>query len=84
MTKDLPLERSRPAQSSYQIQYETRALICPTARIWQKKYLQPYPAVFMLEPLTTDAYHMLENQLELPFRPDAQRVIDKGYPQFTK
>ena len=45
----------------------------------QKKYLQPYPAVLSARTIDNGRYHMLENLLELPFTPSAQRVITKGY-----
>ena len=45
----------------------------------QKKYLQPYPAVLSARAIDNGRYHMLENLCELPFSPNAQRVITKGY-----
>ena len=45
----------------------------------QKKYLQPYPAVLAARTIDNGRYHMLENLCELPFSPNAQRVITKGY-----
>lgn len=45
----------------------------------QKKYLQPYPAVLSARTIDNGRYHMLENLCELPFRPDAQRIVTKGY-----
>lgn len=45
----------------------------------QKKYLLPYPAVLSARTIDNGRYHMLENLLELPFNPSAQRVITKGY-----
>ena len=45
----------------------------------QKKYLQPYPAVLSARTIDNGRYHMLENLCELPFRPDSQRVVTKGY-----
>ena len=45
----------------------------------QKKYLQPYPAVLSARTIDNGRYHMLENLCELPFTPNAQRVITKGY-----
>ena len=45
----------------------------------QKKYLQPYPAVLTARTIDNGRYHMLENLCELPFNPNAQRVITKGY-----
>jgi len=45
----------------------------------QKKYLQPYPAVLSARTIDNGRYHMLENLLELPFNPSAQRVLTKGY-----
>jgi len=45
----------------------------------QKKYLQPYPAVLSARTIDNGRYHMLENLCELPFSPNAQRVITKGY-----
>ena len=45
----------------------------------QKKYLQPYPAVLSARTIDNGRYHMLENLLEPPFNPSAQRVITKGY-----
>ena len=45
----------------------------------QKKYLQPYPAVLTARNIDNGRYHMLENLCELPFNPNAQRVITKGY-----
>ena len=45
----------------------------------QKKYLQPYPAVLSARTIDNGRYHMLENLCELPFNPNAQRVITKGY-----
>jgi len=45
----------------------------------QKKYLQAYPAVLSARTIDNGRYHTLENLLELPFNPSAQRVITKGY-----
>ena len=45
----------------------------------QKKYLQPYPGVLSARTIDNGRYHMLENLYELPFSPNAQRVITKGY-----
>ena len=45
----------------------------------QKKYLQPYPGVLFARTIDNGRYHMLENLCELPFSPNAQRVITKGY-----
>ena len=45
----------------------------------QKKYLQPYPGVLAARTIDNGRYHMLENLCELPFSPNAQRVITKGY-----
>lgn len=45
----------------------------------QKKYLQPYPGVLSVRTMDNGRYHMLENLCELPFTPNAQRVITKGY-----
>lgn len=45
----------------------------------QKKYLQPYPTVLSARTIDNGRYHMLENLLELPFNPSAQRVLTKGY-----
>ena len=45
----------------------------------QKKYLQPYPGVVLVRTIDNGRYHMLENLCELPFSPNAQRVITKGY-----
>ena len=44
-----------------------------------KKYLQPYPGVLAARTIDNGRYHMLENLCELPFSPNAQRVITKGY-----
>ena len=45
----------------------------------QKKYLQPYPGILSGRTLDNGRYHMLDNLCELPFSPNAQRVITKGY-----
>ena len=45
----------------------------------QKKYIQPYPGVLAARTIDNGRYHMLENLCELPFIPNAQRVITKGY-----
>lgn len=45
----------------------------------QKKYLQPYPGVLSVRTIDNGRYHMLENLCELPFAPNAQRVVTKGY-----
>ncbi|MDU2587910.1 MAG: Xaa-Pro dipeptidyl-peptidase [Streptococcus sp.] len=45
----------------------------------QKKYLQPYPGVLAARTIDNGRYHMLENLCELPYCPNAQRVITKGY-----
>ena len=45
----------------------------------QKNYLQPYPGVLTARTIDNGRYHMLENLCELPFSPNAQRVITKGY-----
>ena len=79
MTKDLHLN-GRP-QLNLRIKSSTNKglLSAQLLELGQKKYLQPYPAILSAKTIDNGRYHMLENLCELPFRPNAQRVVTKGY-----
>ncbi|MBF9617999.1 Xaa-Pro dipeptidyl-peptidase [Streptococcus pseudopneumoniae] len=79
VTKDLHLNGR--AQLNLRIKSSTNKglLSAQLLELGQKKYLQPYPAVLSARTIDNGRYHMLENLCELPFRPDAQRVVTKGY-----
>ena len=79
VTKDLHLNGR--AQLNLRIKSSTNKglLSAQLLELGQKKYLQPYPAVLGARTIDNGRYHMLENLCELPFRPDAQRVVTKGY-----
>lgn len=82
VTKDLHLNGR--AQLNLRIKSSTNKglLSAQLLELGQKKYLQPYPAVLSARTIDNGRYHMLENLCELPFRPDAQRVVTKGYLNF--
>ena len=79
MTKDLNLNGR--AQLNLRIKSTTNKglLSAQLLELGQKKYLQPYPAILSAKTIDNGRYHMLENLCELPFRPEAQRVVTKGY-----
>ena len=79
VTKDLHLNGR--AQLNLRIKSSTNKglLSVQLLELGQKKYLQPYPAVLSARTIDNGRYHMLENLCELPFRPDSQRVVTKGY-----
>ena len=79
VTKDLHLNGR--AQLNLRINSNTNKglLSAQLLEFGQKKYLQPYPAVLSARTIDNGRYHMLENLCELPFRPEAQRVVTKGY-----
>ena len=79
VTKDLHLNGR--AQLNLRIKSSTNKglLSAQLLEHGQKKYLQPYPAVLSARTIDNGRYHMLENLCELPFRPNAQRVVTKGY-----
>ena len=79
VTKDLHLNGR--AQLNLRIKSSTNKglLSAQLLEFGQKKYLQPYPAVLSARTIDNGRYHMLENLCELPFRPNAQRVVTKGY-----
>ena len=79
VTKDLHLNGR--AQLNLRIKSSTNKglLSAQLLELGQKKYLQPYPAILSAKTIDNGRYHMLENLCELPFRPDAQRVVTKGY-----
>ena len=79
VTKDIHLNGR--AQLNLRIKSSTNKglLSAQLLEFGQKKYLQPYPAVLSARTIDNGRYHMLENLCELPFRPDAQRVVTKGY-----
>ncbi|MDS3779119.1 Xaa-Pro dipeptidyl-peptidase [Streptococcus pneumoniae] len=79
VTKDLHLNGR--AQLNLRIKSSTNKglLSAQLLELGQKKYLQPYPAVLGARTIDNGRYYMLENLCELPFRPDAQRVVTKGY-----
>lgn len=79
VTKDLHLNGR--AQLNLRIKSSTNKglLSAQLLELGQNKYLQPYPAVLSARTIDNGRYHMLENLCELPFRPDAQRVVTKGY-----
>ena len=79
VTKDLHLNGR--AQLNLRIKSSTNKglLSAQLLEFGQKKYLQPYPAVLSARTIDNGRYHMLENLCELPFRPDSQRVVTKGY-----
>lgn len=85
ITIDLPLTKdihlNGRAQLNLRIKSSTNKglLSAQLLELGQKKYLQPYPAVLSAKSIDNGRYHMLENLCELPFRPDAQRVVTKGY-----
>ena len=79
VTKDIHLNGR--AQLNLRIKSSTNKglLSAQLLEFGQKKYLQPYPAVLSARTIDNGRYHMLENLCELPFRPDSQRVVTKGY-----
>ena len=79
VTKDLHLNGR--AQLNLRIKSSTNKglLSAQLLEFGAKKYLQPYPAVLSARTIDNGRYHMLENLNELPFRPDSQRVVTKGY-----
>lgn len=79
VTKDLHLNGR--AQLNLRIKSSTNKglLSAQLLELGQKKYLQPYPAVLSARTIDNGRYHMLENLCELPFRPNEQRVVTKGY-----
>ena len=79
MTKDLHLNGR--AQLNLRIKSSTNKglLSAQLLELGQKKYLQPYPAILGAKTIDNGRYYMLENLCELPFRPNAQRVVTKGY-----
>ena len=79
VTKDLHLNGR--AQLNLRIKSSTNKglLSAQLLEHGQKKYLQPYPAVLSARTIDNGRYHMLENLCELPFRPNEQRVVTKGY-----
>ena len=79
VTKDIHLNGR--AQLNLRIKSSTNKglLSAQLLELGQKKYLQPYPAVLSARTIDNGRYHMLENLCELPFRPDSQRVVTKGY-----
>lgn len=79
VTKDLHLNGR--AQLNLRIKSSTNKglLSAQLLEHGQKKYLQPYPAILSARTIDNGRYHMLENLCELPFRPEAQRVVTKGY-----
>ena len=79
VTKDLHLNGR--AQLNLRIKSSTNKglLSAQLLELGQKKYLQPYPAILSAKTIDNGRYHMLENLCELPFRPNAQRVVTKGY-----
>ena len=79
VTKDLHLNGR--AQLNLRIKSSTNKglLSAQLLEFGQKKYLQPYPAILSAKTIDNGRYHMLENLCELPFRPNAQRVVTKGY-----
>ena len=85
ITIDLPVTKdfhlNGRAQLSLRIKSSTNKglLSAQLLEFGQKKYLQAYPAVLSARTIDNGRYHMLENLCELPFRPDAQRVVTKGY-----
>ena len=79
VTKDLHLNGR--SQLNLRIKSSTNKglLSAQLLEFGQKKHLQPYPAILSARTIDNGRYHMLENLCELPFRPDAQRVVTKGY-----
>ena len=79
VTKDLHLNGR--AQLNLRIKSSTNKglLSAQLLELGQKKYLQPYPAILSAKTIDNGRYYMLENLCELPFRPDTQRVVTKGY-----
>ena len=79
VTKDIHLNGR--AQLNLRIKSSTNKglLSAQLLELGQKKYLQPYPAILSAKTIDNGRYHMLENLCELPFRPNAQRVVTKGY-----
>lgn len=85
VTIDLPvtedLHLNGPVKLNLRLKSSTNKglLSAQLLELGQKKYLQPYPGVLSVRTIDNGRYHMLENLCELPFTPNAQRVITKGY-----
>jgi len=85
ITIDLPVTKDLHLNGRVQLNLRIKSstnkglLSAQLLELGQKKYLQPYPAVLSARTIDNGRYHMLENLCELPFRPEAQRVVTKGY-----
>ena len=85
ITIDLPVSQDIHLNGRVELKLRVKSstnkglLSAQLLELGQKKYLQPYPAVLSARTIDNGRYHMLENLLELPFTPSAQRVITKGY-----
>ena len=79
VTKDLHLNGRAQLNLRIKSSSNKGLLSAQLLELGQKKYLQPYPAVLSARTIDNGRYHMLENLCELPFRPDAQRILTKGY-----
>ena len=85
ITIDLPVSQDIHLNGRVELKLHVKSstnkglLSAQLLELGQKKYLQPYPAVLSARTIDNGRYHMLENLLELPFTPSAQRVITKGY-----
>lgn len=85
ITIDLPVSQDIHLNGRVKLKFRLKSstnkglLSAQLLELGQKKYLQAYPAVLSARTIDNGRYHMLENLLELPFNPSAQRVITKGY-----
>lgn len=85
ITIDLPVSQDIHLNGRVELKLRVKSstnkglLSAQLLELGQKKYLQPYPAVLSARTIDNGRYHMLENLLELPFNPSAQRVLTKGY-----
>ena len=85
ITIDLPVTKALHLNGRSQLNLRIKSstnkglLSAQLLEFGQKKHLQPYPAILSARTIDNGRYHMLENLCELPFRPDAQRVVTKGY-----
>ena len=85
VTIDLPVTEDLHLNGRVKLNFRLKSstnkglLSAQLLELGQKKYLQPYPGVLSARTIDNGRYHMLENLCELPFSPNAQRVITKGY-----
>lgn len=85
VTIDLPVTEDLHLNGRVKLNFRLKSstnkglLSAQLLELGQKKYLQPYPGVLSARTIDNGRYHMLENLCDLPFSPNAQRVITKGY-----